>query len=40
MSSRQGPPITPAGYAALKARYAGQMDFGQVGPLVKDRLAG
>jgi uncharacterized protein YqeY len=25
--------------AALKGRYAGQMDFGQVGPMVKDRLA-
>lgn len=25
--------------AALKARYAGQMDFGAVGPMVKDRLA-
>ena len=24
--------------AALKAQYAGQMDFGAVGPLVKDRL--
>ena len=24
--------------AALKARYAGQMDFGAVGPLVKSRL--
>jgi uncharacterized protein YqeY len=24
--------------AALKARYAGQMDFGAVGPMVKDRL--
>jgi uncharacterized protein YqeY len=24
--------------AALKARYAGQMDFGKVGPLVKARL--
>jgi uncharacterized protein YqeY len=23
----------------LKARYAGQMDFGAVGPMVKDRLA-
>ncbi|KAA9010122.1 GatB/YqeY domain-containing protein [Histidinibacterium aquaticum] len=26
--------------AALKARHAGQMDFGKVGPMVKDRLAG
>ncbi len=25
--------------AALKARYTGQMDFGAVGPMVKDRLA-
>ena len=25
--------------AALKARYMGQMDFGAVGPLVKDRLS-
>lgn len=25
--------------AALKARYTGQMDFGAVGPRVKDRLA-
>ena len=25
--------------AALKARHTGQMDFGAVGPLVKDRLA-
>ncbi len=24
---------------ALKAEYTGQMDFGQVGPMVKDRLA-
>ncbi len=24
--------------AALKAKYAGQMDFGKIGPLVKDRL--
>ncbi len=24
--------------AALKARYTGQMDFGAVGPMVKDRL--
>ncbi len=24
--------------AELKAKYAGQMDFGKVGPLVKDRL--
>ncbi len=24
--------------AALKARYTGQMDFGRVGPLVKERL--
>jgi hypothetical protein len=24
--------------AALKARYAGQMDFSRVGPLVKARL--
>ena len=24
--------------AALKAKYAGQMDFGTVGPMVKDRL--
>jgi uncharacterized protein YqeY len=24
--------------AALKARYTGQMDFGTVGPMVKDRL--
>tara|TARA_R110001606_G_scaffold356809_1_gene508200 strand:- start:240 stop:710 length:471 start_codon:yes stop_codon:yes gene_type:complete len=24
--------------AALKAQYAGQMDFGKIGPLVKDRL--
>jgi uncharacterized protein len=24
--------------AALKARYTGQMDFGRVGPMVKDRL--
>lgn len=24
--------------AALKGRYTGQMDFGRVGPLVKDRL--
>ena len=24
--------------AALKARYTGQMDFGKVGPLVKERL--
>jgi uncharacterized protein YqeY len=24
--------------AALKTRYAGQMDFGAVGPMVKDRL--
>ncbi|EAR49996.1 hypothetical protein OG2516_07335 [Oceanicola granulosus HTCC2516] len=24
--------------AALKARYTGQMDFGKVGPMVKDRL--
>ncbi len=23
---------------ALKAKYAGQMDFGQVGPMVRDRL--
>ena len=26
--------------AALKARYPGQMDFGKVGPMVKDRLCG
>lgn len=26
--------------AALKARHAGQMDFGRVGPMVKQRLAG
>ena len=26
--------------AALKGRYAGQMDFGRVGPMVKARLAG
>lgn len=26
--------------AVLKARHAGQMDFGQVGPRVKQRLAG
>ncbi len=26
--------------AALKTRYAGQMDFGAVGPLVKDKLSG
>lgn len=25
--------------AALKARYTGQMDFGAVGPVVRDRLA-
>ena len=25
--------------AALKAKYTGQMDFGQVGPMVKDRLS-
>lgn len=25
--------------AALKARHAGQMDFGAVGPMVKDRLS-
>jgi len=25
---------------ALKAKYTGQMDFGAVGPMVKDRLAG
>ncbi len=25
--------------AALKAKYAGQMDFGAVGPMVKDKLA-
>jgi uncharacterized protein YqeY len=25
--------------AALKAKYTGQMDFGAVGPVVKDRLA-
>ncbi len=25
--------------AALKARYTGQMDFGKVGPMVKDRLS-
>jgi uncharacterized protein YqeY len=25
--------------AALKAKYTGQMDFGAVGPMVKDRLA-
>ncbi len=25
--------------AALKARYTGQMDFGRVGPLVRDRLS-
>ncbi|MDR9484593.1 MAG: GatB/YqeY domain-containing protein [Sediminimonas sp.] len=25
--------------AALKARYTGQMDFGVVGPMVKDRLS-
>jgi hypothetical protein len=25
--------------ALLKARYTGQMDFGKVGPLLKDRLA-
>lgn len=25
--------------AALKARYTGQMDFGAVGPMVKDQLA-
>ena len=25
--------------AALKARYTGRMDFGAVGPLVKDKLA-
>ncbi|MCB2160290.1 MAG: GatB/YqeY domain-containing protein, partial [Rhodobacteraceae bacterium] len=25
--------------AALKARHTGQMDFGAVGPRVKDRLA-
>ena len=24
---------------ALKSKYTGQMDFGQVGPMVKDRLA-
>ena len=24
--------------AALKAKYAGQMDFGRVGPMVKDKL--
>ncbi len=24
---------------ALKAKYTGQMDFGQVGPMVKDRLS-
>ena len=24
--------------AELKSRYTGQMDFGKVGPLVKDRL--
>ena len=24
---------------ALKAKYTGQMDFGKVGPMVKDRLA-
>lgn len=24
--------------AALKAKYSGQMDFGQVGPMVKDQL--
>lgn len=26
--------------ADLKARYTGQMDFGAVGPMVKDRLSG
>ena len=26
--------------AALKAKHTGQMDFGKVGPMVKDRLAG
>ncbi|ROT98009.1 GatB/YqeY domain-containing protein [Histidinibacterium lentulum] len=26
--------------AALKSRYAGRMDFGKVGPMVKDRLCG
>ena len=25
--------------AVLKARYTGQMDFGAVGPMVKERLA-
>ena len=25
---------------ALKAQYTGQMDFGAVGPMVKDRLSG
>ena len=25
--------------AALKARYTGQMDFGAIGPMVKDRLS-
>lgn len=25
--------------AALKAKYTGQMDFGKVGPMVKDRLS-
>ena len=25
--------------AALKARYTGRMDFGRVGPLVRDRLS-
>ena len=26
--------------AALKAKYPGQMDFGKVGPMVKDQLCG
>jgi hypothetical protein len=26
--------------ASLKSRYAGRMDFGKVGPMVKDRLCG
>jgi len=26
--------------AVLKAKYTGQMDFGSVGPMVKNRLCG
>ena len=31
-------PVMGRVMAALKERYAGQMDFGAVGPAVKDRL--